>query len=134
MTAFYAQILLVHIAAVAISGALFAVRGVAAMAGVRWATSAPVRYCTYTIDTVLLTAALMLVAILPPEVFANDWLTAKLVLVVIYIVLGIFAMRAGRTLRTRVVCYVGALSVFTSIAGIAYAHDPLGWLVWYRLS
>ena len=33
---------------------------------------------SYTIDTVLLTAALMLLTILPGAMFANGWLTTKL--------------------------------------------------------
>lgn len=134
LTEFYTQILLLHVAAVAASGTLFAVRGATAMAGMYWATSAPVRYASYTIDTVLLAAALMLVAVLPGEAFSNHWLTVKLTLLVAYIVLGVFAMRRGRTLRTRLVCYVTALFVFTSIVGIARAHSPLGWFAWYGLS
>ena len=92
--------------------------------------SAPVRYLSYIIDTVLLTAALMLVAILPREAFTNHWLTAKLALVVIYVALGVLAVRSGRPRRTRVVCYAAALLVFTGIVGIARTHNPLGWLVW----
>lgn len=130
MIEFYSQILLVHMVTVALSGTVFAVRGAAAMAGVRHMMSAPVRYRSYTIDTVLLTAALMLVAILPREVFTNHWLTVKLTLVLIYVALGVFAMRSGRSRRTRVICYLAALLVFIGIIGIARAHNPLGWLVW----
>ena len=36
-----------------------------ALAGQRWPRVAPVRYASYAIDTTLLTAALMLVTILP---------------------------------------------------------------------
>ena len=35
-------------------------RGIAMLAGARWQMAAPLRYLSYTIDTVLLTAALML--------------------------------------------------------------------------
>ena len=56
---------------------------------------------SYTIDTVLLTAALMLLTILPGAMFANGWLTTKLVLVVVYVVLGTFALKRGRTPRVR---------------------------------
>ena len=34
-----------------------------------WAMAAPVRYLSYSIDTVLLTLALMLLTMLPPAVF-----------------------------------------------------------------
>jgi uncharacterized membrane protein SirB2 len=130
LLAFYPQIHWVHVAAVSASGTLFALRGALVQAGQsRWAMATPVRYLSYTIDTVLLTAALMLLTILPGAMFANGWLTTKLVLVVVYVVLGTFALRRGRTPRVRAACYVAALLVFIAIIGIALAHHPLGWLL-----
>jgi len=129
---FYPQIRAIHILAVTLSGSLFALRGLGVLAGARWPRFAPVRYLSYTIDTVLLTAALMLVTILPAAVFANHWLTVKLVLVVVYVVLGVFALRRGRTPRARAICYAAALLVFGTIVGIARMHHPLGWLLpWF---
>ena len=130
LIAFYPQIKWVHIAAVCASGSLFALRGALVQAGIpRWAMTAPVRYLSYTIDTILLTAALMLLTILPGAMFANGWLTAKLVLVVVYVGLGTFALKRGRTPRMRTTCFVAALLVFATIIGIALAHHPLGWLL-----
>jgi uncharacterized membrane protein SirB2 len=129
LMAFYPQIKWVHIAAISASGSLFALRGALVQAGhPRWAMVASVRYLSYTIDTVLLTAALMLLTMLPGAMFANGWLTAKLVLVVVYVALGTFALKRGRTPRVRTICYLGALLVFVNIIGIAIAHQPLGWL------
>ena len=94
MIELYPQIKSVHVGAVALSGALFATRGLLALAGQpRIAMAAPVRYASYAIDTVLLSAAVVLVAILPAALFANHWLAAKLALVVAYVALGIAAMR-----------------------------------------
>ena len=87
---------------------------------------APLRYLTYTIDTVLLTAALMLVTILHQYPFVQSWLTVKVLLVVVYVVLGTFALRRARSARARVACYVAALAVFAFIVTIARAHSPLG--------
>jgi uncharacterized membrane protein SirB2 len=127
---FYPQIKWVHIAAISASGSLFALRGALVQARhPRWAMAAPVRYLSYTIDTVLLTAALMLLTILPGAMFANGWLTTKLVLVVVYVVLGTFALKRGRSARIRLACYLAALLVFFTIIGIAIAHHPLGWLL-----
>ena len=129
MIEFYAQIRSVHIWAVTLSGCLFALRGVGMLAGARWPRAALLRYLSYSIDTVLLTAALMLVTILPAAVFANGWLTVKLVLVVAYVVLGVFALRRGRSRGVRAGCYAAALLVFAAIVGIARMHHPLGWLL-----
>ena len=130
LIAFYPQIKWVHIATVCASGSLFALRGALVQARrPAWAMAAPVRYLSYSIDTVLLTAALMLLTILPGAMFANGWLTAKLVLVVVYVGLGTFALKRGRTPRMRTICFVAALLVFATIIGIALAHHPLGWLL-----
>src|SRR6476661_9435797 len=129
LMAFYSQIKWVHIAAISARGSLFALRGALVHARrPRWAMAAPVRYASYTIDTVLLTAALMLLTMLPAAMFANGWLTTKLILVVVYVVLGTFALKRGRTPRVRATCYFAAMLVFVTIIGIAIAHHPLGWL------
>jgi uncharacterized membrane protein SirB2 len=130
LLAFYPQIKWVHVAAVCSSGALFALRGLLVQAGrPALAMAAPVRYLSYSIDTILLTAALMLLTLLPGAMFANGWLATKLVLVVVYVVLGMLALRRGRTPRVRLACYGAALLVFVTIIGIALAHHPLGWLL-----
>ena len=131
MIAYYLQIKAFHIFVALLSGSLFALRGGFALAGARWPNAPVVRWTSYAIDTALLTAAMMLATILPRAMFANGWLTMKLVLVVAYVVLGVFAMRRAKTRRMRVVSYVAALLVFVSIYAVARAHDPLGFLRWW---
>ena len=126
MIEFYPQIKLVHICAVLASGGLFVLRGLAVQVGVRGAMAAPTRYLSYSIDTVLLTAALMLVTVLHQYPFVQSWLTVKIVLVVAYVVLGSFALKRGRTPRVRLGCWVAALLVYGMIISIARTHDPLG--------
>lgn len=133
MIEFYAQIKWVHIITVLCSGSLFLLRGLLVQAGKPGAAmAAPVRYLSYSIDTILLTAALMLLTILPGAMFANGWLTAKLVLLVVYVVLGTFALKRGRTQRTRTICYLAALATFVAMLGIARMHSPLGWILLLR--
>ena len=86
------------------------------------------RAAALAIDTTLLTAALMLVTILPGAMFGNGWLAMKLCLVVVYVVLGTFALKRGRTPRTRLLCFVAALAVYVFIASVAIEHHPLGML------
>ena len=131
MLAFYAQIKAVHVATVLLSGALFLVRGVLVQSGAqRLAMSPPLRYLSYAIDTVLLTAALMLVTMLPGAMFANHWLTLKLVLLAVYVVLGSLALKRGRTPRARTVAFVAAVVAYAAMIGVAREHHPLGWLRW----
>jgi uncharacterized membrane protein SirB2 len=88
--------------------------------------AAPLRYLSYTIDTVLLTAALMLVTILHQYPLVQAWLTVKVLLLAVYIALGTFALKRGRTLGVRVACWIAALLVYGFIISIARAHHPLG--------
>src|SRR5688572_28621555 len=126
MIELYPQIRAVHIAAVIASGSLFLLRGAAAQLGARWAMAAPLRYLSYSIDTVLLTAALMLVTILHQYPFVHGWLTAKVVLLVVYVVLGSFALKRGRTRAVRASCWIAALLVYLFIVSVARAHSPFG--------
>ncbi|MFS8138563.1 MAG: SirB2 family protein, partial [Thermomonas sp.] len=128
MIEFYSQIKWVHIVAVLCSGSLFLLRGLLVQAGKpAIAMASPVRYLSYSIDTILLTAALMLLTILPGVVFANGWLTLKMILLVVYVVLGTFALKRGRTPHTRTICYVTALATFVVMLGVARMHSPWGW-------
>lgn len=126
MEPFYLEIRTVHIGSVIVSGLLLLVRGLACnIAGAPWATAWPVRYLSYTIDTVLLTAALMLMTIVRQYPFADAWITVKLLFVVVYIVLGYLALR-GRTTGMRWGSLAGAALVYGFIISVARSHDPLG--------
>ena len=128
VTRFYPEIWAVHVVAVLASGSLFLLRGLVLQGGTRgqWAMAAPLRYLSYGIDTVLLGAALMLLAIVPGAIYANGWLAAKLTLLAAYIGLGTFALKRGRTRRVRLVCFVAALATYGLMLAIARTHDPLG--------
>jgi uncharacterized membrane protein SirB2 len=126
---FYTQIKVVHVAAVVTSGALFAIRGGALHLGARWPMAAPLRYLSYTVDTVLLTAALMLATILHQYPFVHGWLTTKVLLLVAYVGLGTCALKRGRTRRVRIACWLAALGVYGFIISVARAHHALGALI-----
>lgn len=128
MIEFYPQIKQFHIFIAMLSGTLFALRGAFVLAGARWPQALPVKWLSYAVDTSLLTAALMLLTILPWAMFANGWLITKVVLIVAYVVLGVLAMRPQRTRRARALYYAAALLAFAAIYGIARAHHPLAWL------
>ncbi|SFV31418.1 MULTISPECIES: SirB2 family protein [unclassified Pseudoxanthomonas] len=130
MMAFYPDIKLVHMGAAMSSGTLFALRALALLAGMRWPRAAAVRYLSYSIDTVLLTGAMMLLTILPAGLFANGWLLAKLVFLIAYVAIGIAAFRPARGNGARAALVAAALLCFLQVYGIARAHDPWGWLLW----
>ena len=108
------------------SGGLFALRGTGTLAGATWPMFAPLRYLSYSIDTVLLTAALMLATLLHQYPFVHAWLTVKVLLLVSYILLGSYALKRARTRDARAWCFVAAILVYVFIASVARAHHPLG--------
>lgn len=124
MIEFYPQIKLAHIGLVLASGGLFALRGLAVLLCQRWANAAPLRYLSYSIDTCLLTAALMLLVVLKLNPFAVPWLSVKLALLVLYVVLGVIALRRARSHRA--LWYLAALTCFGFMYSVAIAHHPLG--------
>lgn len=128
MIEFYPQIKLVHVASVLASVALFSSRGVGLLAGMRWPRADPVRWLSWGIDTVLLTAALMLVVVLPGALFANHWLSVKLAALVVYVGLGHRALAVATPRRQRPLWLAGALLCFGYLYSVARAHHPLGLL------
>jgi uncharacterized membrane protein SirB2 len=126
MSGFYSQIKILHMACVVCSGAIFTFRGVLMWAESRWTNALALRRLSYAIDTLLLGSAVSLAGILHQFPFVSSWLTAKLLLLVVYILLGIFALRRGRARLTRQVCFVAALSVYAFIVSIAITHNPRG--------
>lgn len=133
MIEFYPQVRMLHIACVVASGLLFALRGACVLAGRGGFAMHPVaRYASYAIDTVLLTAALMLATMLQQFPFVQGWLTAKVLLLVVYVGFGTHALKRGRTPRGRALAYAAALAAYLAIIGIARAHHPLGWLAFLR--
>ena len=109
-----------------ISGSLFLTRGIAVQAGIGWAMLAPVRYLSYGIDTVLLSAALLLVVSLPAGAFANGWLAVKLALLVGYIVAGSLALKRAPGQGWKLVFFLVAVLLFAAMYVTARSHDPAG--------
>ena len=124
----YPQVRLAHIGLVLVSGILFAARGVGVLAGAQWSMVPAVRRLSYTIDTALLSAALWLLYILDINPFVVPWLSTKIALLLVYIVLGTLALKRARSTRVRLLCFVAALLCFGFMLTVARAHQPLGFL------
>lgn len=124
----YPQLRIVHVTCAAISVSLFTLRGTwmlaeSAMLQRRWVRIAP-----HVIDTILLGSAIALAVTIRQYPFLNAWLTAKLLGLVTYIVLGTIALKRGRTRCIRAGALAAALVVFAYIVGAAVQHSPLSWL------
>lgn len=115
-----------HVALVGLSGCLFALRGAGVLAGARWPLHAGLRWASVAIDTLLLTAGVMLWTVLRLSPLRDQWLAAKLLLLVVYIVLGSFALKRARSPAARAGFLLAALLVFATMVSIALTRHPLG--------
>jgi uncharacterized membrane protein SirB2 len=126
MTAYYLVLRNLHIACAILTITLFVLRGALMLANSPWQRNVVLRNLPHVVDTVLLTTALMLTTIIHQYPFAVDWLTVKVLLLVIYVVLGSLALKRGRTRAIRITALVAALIVVAFLLSVARAHHPLG--------
>ena len=126
MIDYYMELRHLHITAVALSGSLFLLRGLGIFAGAAWPKASPVRYLSYTIDTLLLVAAVLLTIVIQQYPFVQGWLTVKGLLLVVYIALGVMAFREGRPRSYRIGFWTLAVMIYLFIISVAITHHPLG--------
>ena len=126
MTEYYLVLRNVHICCAVLTITLFVLRGGLMLADSPWQQNVVLRYLPHVVDTVLLTTALMLTTVIHQYPFAVGWLTTKVVLLVIYIVLGSIALKRGRTRPARITAFVAALATVGFLVTVARAHHPLG--------
>ena len=117
----------IHITCVVLSYSLFFLRGVwmlreSPMLQQRWVRIAP-----HTVDTLLLTSAIALAWQLGFSPLAQPWLAAKIVALLLYIVIGTFALKRGKTKRIRLAAWLTAQAVFFYIVSVAVTHNPMPW-------
>ena len=126
MIEFYLPLRHTHIACAILTVTLFVLRGGLMIADSPWQRNVVLRYLPHAVDTVLLTTALMLTTVIRQFPFSTGWLTMKVLLLVVYIVLGSIALKRGRTRRIRIAAFLAALLTVAFLLTVARAHDPLG--------
>lgn len=118
----------VHLASVVLSLTGFVLRGIlmiraSPLMNARW-----IKVLPHINDTVLLVAALSLAVMSDQYPFVENWVTAKVLGVIAYIILGALALRDANTLQMRVVCWLAAMAVFGWIVSVALTRQPMGFL------
>jgi uncharacterized membrane protein SirB2 len=86
------------------------------------------RIAPHIVDTLLLASAIALAVRLQQYPFVHDWLTAKALALVGYVVLGAVGLRYGRTRRIRIAAWLAALATFGYIVAVALTRNPLPYL------
>jgi len=78
-------------------------------------------------DTMLLTAGIAMAVMSHQYPFDAPWLTAKLLVLILYILLGTMALRLGRSRRERIVYGLLALLSAGYIVSVALSRTPASW-------
>ena len=115
----------IHLTAVALSILLFIFRFIWSRFDAQILAKKWVRVVPHIIDTILLASAIWLCVILSQYPFVNAWLTFKVVGVVAYIILGLFALKKAKTSVGQWGCFIAALVVLMGTAMVAVTKQPL---------
>jgi uncharacterized membrane protein SirB2 len=121
----YAALKLTHISCAAISYTLFFVRGIWMLNGSARLQQAWVRTVPHIVDTALLASAIALALLSRQYPFVTPWLTAKVIALVLYIALGMIALKHGKTRGVRITAWIAAQAVFGYIVAVALTRNPI---------
>jgi uncharacterized membrane protein SirB2 len=122
----YASLKLIHQSAVALSVTGFFIRGAASLGGAQWVSSRAAKTVPHLVDTVLLVSALLLAWTLRLTPDRAPWLLAKIIGLVVYVALGVVALRPGRSRHVRAAAWMRALLVVGWMVSVAITKSPLG--------
>ena len=121
----YLVIKQLHITFALLSGSFFLLRGIwmlgeSPLLQQRWVKVVP-----HVVDTLLLSSALVMVFWSGQYPFAQPWLTAKVLALIVYIGLGTVALKRGKTRLVRTVAMFAALATFGYIVAVALTRQAL---------
>ena len=120
----YALLKAVHVTCVGVTFALFVGRGVLMFTDSPLLGARLLRIAPHVIDTLLLASAIWMAVASRQYPFVANWLTAKLIGLIVYIGLGMVALSRKRSKRTCAAAWLAALLVFGYIVGVALTRTP----------
>jgi len=118
----------VHLTCVVLSGTGFFIRGIWMIRESPWLHKTWVRVLPHIIDTTLLVSAILLTLQIRQYPFVHGWLTAKVVALVAYIVIGAIGLKYGKTKKIRVTAWLVALAIFLYIVLVAQTRQVLPYI------
>lgn len=113
-----------HVTCVVLSGLGFCLRGGWMLVGSPLSQHRLTRVLPHIVDSLLLGSALSMAWMSGQYPFVNGWLTAKFFGLLAYILLGMMALKRGRTLEIRRRYFGLALLVYAYIVGVALSRNP----------
>ncbi|MBE9562598.1 MAG: SirB2 family protein [Proteobacteria bacterium] len=115
----------IHIACVVLTFISFSLRGIWMLKDNpllqhHWANTLP-----HFIDTTLLLSGIGLILILQQYPGTQAWLTAKLVALLIYIIIGSIALKRGKTKNIQLTAFFLALATFFYLVSVALTKNAV---------
>ena len=115
-----------HLGLVAASLTLFALRGAGVLLGRRWPMATVLRIMVVLVDTALLSAGVLLWVMLGLSPARDTWLGVKLGLLVVYVLLGTWALKRARTPASRAGFLAAACVCAGAMLSVAWSRWPSG--------
>jgi len=114
----------IHVGSAILSITGFVLRGIWMLQGSPLLKARATRILPHVVDTVLLVSAIALALRSAQYPFVHAWLSAKVLALLAYIVLGSFALKYGKTRRIRTLSFGLALLSFLYIVSVAITRNP----------
>jgi uncharacterized membrane protein SirB2 len=124
---------IVHVACAIASICGFMLRGYWMMTSSDLLQRKLTRIAPHIIDTLFLLSGITMLYMLSLNPLTQGWLVAKFGGLIAYILLGTIAIKRGPTMQIRMIAFVGAVSVFAYIAGVALSRSAASWLAYLTL-
>jgi uncharacterized membrane protein SirB2 len=116
---------IIHVTTALISISGFTLRGIWMLRDSPQLQAKWVKIIPHVNDTVLLLSAIILAVQMSQAPFVHSWLTAKVLGLLLYIGLGMVALRFGKTKPVKALAFLSAIIVFIYIVLVALTKNPL---------
>lgn len=122
------MIKLIHMTTAFISISLFLTRGFWVFRNSPMMSKKWVKILPHINDTVLLITATILAISTQQYPFVHSWLSAKIIALFVYIILGMFALKRAKEMKHKVLFFILALLTFSYIVSVALTRSP-NWFI-----
>ena len=121
----YQLVINLHITAALISVLLFLYRGMWVLRHGQANRPRWMKWLPHINDTILFVLGISLMLMIQQYPVVNAWLTAKLIALLVYILLGMVVMKWAKQWHSQLLAWLGALLVFAYMVGVAITKQPL---------
>ena len=115
---------LIHLLCVALSILFFAGRGAVMFHDASFVSRRWVQRVAKSIDTALLFSGIALAWLTEQLPWEDAWLGAKLMLLLLYILLGMVAFHWGRSQMVKMASWIAAMAAYAGMVSVALTRSP----------